>query len=193
MQFERQTVIDNVSLLTPATIREVNELVVAAGHGVVRKKPGAPLHGRVDSFVVKTDVRHSTDVSLLWDAVRTVLGETVRLARRHGLSGCRQLCHWRLKLQRLFDSVRRKSAVGSRSAWCGRTCGVARSCWRACKRPVRGCPRTATPRSLMSACRKRPGCWIKSDGVVRYGSRRPQGELGQACSTARRVQMWWGS
>ena len=108
VQFERQTVIDNVSLLTPAILRDVNELVVATGHEVVRKKPGAPLHGRVDSFVVETDVRHPTDVSLLWDAVRTALKATERLARCHGLTGWRQHRHWQLKLQRLFRSVRRQ-------------------------------------------------------------------------------------
>ena len=38
LQFERQTLIDNVSLLTPAMLREVNELVAATGHEVERKK-----------------------------------------------------------------------------------------------------------------------------------------------------------
>ena len=108
IRFERQTLIDNVSRLTPAILREVNELVVATGHAVVRKKPGAPLHGRVDSFVVETDVRQPTDVSLLWDAVRTGLAETVRLAERHGQAGWRQHRHWRLKGQRLFGAVRRQ-------------------------------------------------------------------------------------
>ena len=37
VRFERQTVIDNVSLLTPGILREVNELVVATGHEVVGK------------------------------------------------------------------------------------------------------------------------------------------------------------
>ncbi len=78
------------------------------GHEVVRKKPGAPLHGRVDSFVVETDVRHPTDVSLLWDAVRTALGATVQLARTQELTGWWQHRHWRMKLQRRFHAVRRK-------------------------------------------------------------------------------------
>ena len=38
IQFERQTLIDNVGLLTPAILREVNELLMATGHAVVRKK-----------------------------------------------------------------------------------------------------------------------------------------------------------
>ena len=106
--FNRQTLIDNVSLMTPELLREVNALVVATGHKVAGKKPGAPLHGRVDSFVVETDVRHPTDVSLLWDAIRSGLGETARLCKTHGLDGWRQHQHWRQKLQRRFQRVRRK-------------------------------------------------------------------------------------
>lgn len=95
-------------LLTSATFREVNALVVATRQEVVRKKPGAPLHGRVDSFVVETDVLHPTDVSLLWDAIRTALAATVQLARTHELAGWRQHRHWRMKLHRRFQAVRRK-------------------------------------------------------------------------------------
>ena len=39
MEFERQTLIDNVGVLTPEMLREVNELVVETGHKVVRTKP----------------------------------------------------------------------------------------------------------------------------------------------------------
>ena len=38
LQFERQTLVDYVSLLTPEILREVNALVVATGHEVARKK-----------------------------------------------------------------------------------------------------------------------------------------------------------
>ena len=37
VQFERQTLLDNLSRLTPAMLREVNDLVAATGHEVVRK------------------------------------------------------------------------------------------------------------------------------------------------------------
>ena len=64
-EYQHQTVVDNVSLLTPALLREVNRLVVETGHGIVKKKPGATLRGRCDSFVAKTHVRHPTDVPLV--------------------------------------------------------------------------------------------------------------------------------
>ena len=45
--YEYQTVVDNVSLLTPELLSAVGRLVVESGHAVARKRPGAPLRGRV--------------------------------------------------------------------------------------------------------------------------------------------------
>ena len=67
-RYHCQTLVDNVSLLSPGLLVGVNHLIVESGHAVARKKPGAPLRGRCDSFVVETDVHHPTDVSLLRDA-----------------------------------------------------------------------------------------------------------------------------
>ena len=71
--YELQTIIDNVYLLTPELLSEIGRLVVESGHAVARKKPGEPLRGRCDSFVVETDVHYPTDVNLLWDAMRCLL------------------------------------------------------------------------------------------------------------------------
>ena len=63
-----QTLQDNISCFTPEILDQVNQIVVAAGHRVVKKDE--PLHGRADSFVVKTNVHFPTDISLLSDACR---------------------------------------------------------------------------------------------------------------------------
>ena len=55
-RYEYQTVVDNVSLLTPELLSAVGRLVVESGHKVAKKKLGEPLRGRCDSFVVETDV-----------------------------------------------------------------------------------------------------------------------------------------
>jgi|SRR5665647_2362831 len=47
-----QTLKDNVSRLTPELLDEVNQLIVDAGHVLVKKKDGEALRGRCDSFVV---------------------------------------------------------------------------------------------------------------------------------------------
>ena len=104
--YEYQTVVDNVSLLTPELLSAVGRLVVESGHAVARKEPGAPLRGRCDSFVVETDVHYPTDVNLLWDAMRCMLRESGRSARRHGISGWRQWRHQSRLVRRLFHKVR---------------------------------------------------------------------------------------
>ena len=104
--YEYQTVVDNVRLLSPGLLSSVGRLVVESGHAVARKKPGAPLRGRCDSFVVETDVHYPTDVSLLWDAMRCMLRESGRAARRHGLGGWRQWRHQFRLVRRLFHKVR---------------------------------------------------------------------------------------
>ena len=59
-----QTLLDNESKLTPAILSEINQVVVAAGHELVKKKSGEILKGRCDSFVVETDVHYPTDTNL---------------------------------------------------------------------------------------------------------------------------------
>ena len=58
-----RTLQDNVSLVTPALLQELNALLVREGHAVAGKPPGTALDGRVDSFVVETDVHYPTDVN----------------------------------------------------------------------------------------------------------------------------------
>ena len=69
--FRRQTIIDNVSKLTPELLDEVNQVVVACG----LQEVGAAeeLHTRADSFVVETNVHWPTDVRLLWDAIQCIV------------------------------------------------------------------------------------------------------------------------
>ena len=100
--YELQTIIDNVYLLTPELLSEVGQLVVESGHAVARKKPGEPLRGRCDSFVVETDVHYPTDVNLLWDAMRCLLRELGRAARKHNIGGWRQWRHLTQEVKKCF-------------------------------------------------------------------------------------------
>ena len=69
VHYHFQTLKDNVSLLTPELLDEINQLIVQAGHGLVKKKAGEALRGRCDSFVLETNVHFPTDINLLWDAI----------------------------------------------------------------------------------------------------------------------------
>ena len=109
VNFERQTVIDNVALLTPELLQAVSDLVATSGHEVAGKKPGECLRGRVDSYVVETDVRFPTDVSLLRDAMRIALRLVGARAKKLDLPGWRQHRKLASAVNELFQTVRQKS------------------------------------------------------------------------------------
>ena len=87
--YPMQTLKDNVSLLTPELLMQINDIVVAAGHNLVKKNAGE-LRARCDSFVVETNVHFPTDINLLFDAVRKSVELTVRFCDECGISGWRQ-------------------------------------------------------------------------------------------------------
>ena len=106
-QYSQQSVVDNVSLLTPELLSEVGKLVVESGHRVSKKKPGGLLHGRCDSFVVETDVHYPTDVNLLCDAMRCLIRESGCAANECGLDGWRQWRYLTTTVKTRFNAVRK--------------------------------------------------------------------------------------
>ena len=125
-RYGRRLIMDNVALLSPELLREINRLVVGTGHAVSKKKPGGRLAARCDSFVVETNVHWPTDVNLLWDAVRCLVRETRRACVGHGIGGWRQHRHLTAKARRLFGAVStarrwkaRPEAVAKYIGFCG--------------------------------------------------------------------------
>ena len=106
-RYHYQTLVDNVSLLTPKLLGKVNQLIVESGHTVVGKKPGEPLRGRCDSFVVETNVHYPTDVSLLRDAMRCMLGNAGPLGSKHIVPDWCQWRHLQITLMKKFNKIRR--------------------------------------------------------------------------------------
>lgn len=105
-QFSHRSVVRNVSLITPALLQELNQLVVQQGLSLLGVPEEQPLKARVDSFVVETNVHYPTDVSLLWDALRCLLRVVVAACGASGLAGWRQSEHWQRKAYKLFQRVR---------------------------------------------------------------------------------------
>ncbi len=106
--YHYQTLKDNVGLLTPELLDKINQVVVSAGHVLVKKKEGEALRGRCDSFVVETDVHYPTDINLLFDAMRKVVALTARLCEDHGLSDWRQSAYNLRHLKRLLRTAQNK-------------------------------------------------------------------------------------
>jgi len=83
-----QTLKDNVVLLTPQILEEINQVILKAGLKQTRKSK--KLIGRCDSFVVKTNVHYPTDINLLFDAIRCAIRDTTKYAEANDLPNWRQ-------------------------------------------------------------------------------------------------------
>lgn len=92
-EYKLQTLKDNVSLLTPEIVAEINNIVVKTGHDLVQKKDDEELKCRCDSFVVETNVHYPTDINILFDAMGKVILLIATLSTICGLSGWRQSVH----------------------------------------------------------------------------------------------------
>jgi hypothetical protein len=101
--YHHQTLKDNVSLLTPALLDEINILVVTAGHVVAKKKEEEALRGRCDSFVVETHVHFPTDINLLLDAMRKSITLTAQWCEELGMTEWRQ---WAYNLRQVKQAMR---------------------------------------------------------------------------------------
>ena len=106
--YHYQTLKDNVSLFTPELLDKINQLVVNAGHVLVKKKGNEALRGRCDSFVVETDVHYPTDINLLYDAMRKVITLTARWCEQREVSDWRQYKYNVRHLKRLMRAAQNK-------------------------------------------------------------------------------------
>jgi hypothetical protein len=106
-RYPMQTLRDNLRLFTPELLDRINQEVVRAGHKALKKSPDEGLVGRCDSFVVETDVHFPTDINLLLDAIRKVIGLSAELAELHALPGWRQQAHHQRQFKRQYRTVQR--------------------------------------------------------------------------------------
>ena len=105
--FSWRRIHDNVCLLTPETIRNIDALIVAAGHRLV---PAAVEQTRADSFVMETNIHYPTESTLIRDGVRKILDLCVPLAESHGLAGWRQHAHRWKRVKRISHEIERIAA-----------------------------------------------------------------------------------
>lgn len=113
--YELQTIKDNVSLLTPELLDEINQVIVKAGHAIIKKKENDPLRGRCDSFVIETNVHFPTDINLLFDAMRKVITLSADLCVPYGISDWRQYVHNVKQLKRLMRTAQNKKRARAKS------------------------------------------------------------------------------
>ena len=115
VSYHFQTLKDNVRLLTPELLDEINQLVVAAGHVLVKKKADEALRGRCDSFVVETHVHFPTDINLLLDAMRKTIVLSAQWCDELGLSDWRQYVYNLRQVKQAMRTAQNKKRSKAKS------------------------------------------------------------------------------
>lgn len=114
--FEYQNIYDNVTLLDDETVKQLNEVIIAFGHDIFKKKEGAALHLKTDSYVVESNVHFPTDYNLLWDCARKCMDGVSKFVGKYGeIKGWRKMGDWRLQMKGLMREVGRASASGGKN------------------------------------------------------------------------------
>jgi hypothetical protein len=112
LEFNYQSIIDNVSLVDEALLKEINLLVVDAGHKLVKKKEAEALRLKTDSYALETNVHFPTDLNLLWDSLRKCLDMIEKLQAITALKGWRKIRNIRKMLKSLFRATSQKVFKG---------------------------------------------------------------------------------
>jgi hypothetical protein len=115
-QWNVQTIKDNLRLFTPEILDRINQVVVEAGHALVKKSPHEGLAVRCDTFVVETDVHFPTDINLLYDAVRKAIETSASLCESEGLSDWRQSAYNVRCLKKAYRRTQRLKRSKSQDA-----------------------------------------------------------------------------
>lgn len=110
-----QTIKDNVKLLKPEIIDEINLLVVEAGHSLVKKKEAEKLKISVDTYALESNVHFPTDLNLLWDSIRKTIDIITYLSAEYKLKGWRKEKYWRKKLKGIFRTSSRVHKSGGKN------------------------------------------------------------------------------
>jgi hypothetical protein len=102
-----QTIRDNVALLTPQILDEINQVVVKAGHKIITTKKDQDLKCSCDSFVVETDVHYPTDANLLFDAMRRTIYLIAIICSEISITAWRQSHHNIMKVKGLLRGIQK--------------------------------------------------------------------------------------
>ena len=112
-EYALQTIKDNLKLMTPEALKEINRIVVQFGHEILGKKD-APLKGRCDSVVVETDVDYPTDIKLLTDAVRRVILLCGQAGEDYEIEGWRQYRYNYRSIRKLYQQAQKQKPSSSK-------------------------------------------------------------------------------
>ena len=110
--FHYQSILDNVSLIDEVLLQQINQLVVEAGHHLVKKKEAEAFKLKTDSYALETNIHFPTDLNLLWDSLRKCLDMIEQLQAITSLKGWRKIKTIRKVLKSLFRATSQKVFKG---------------------------------------------------------------------------------
>ncbi len=116
IEFGYQTILDNVSLLDESLLADINQLVVEAGHSLLKKKEREALRLKTDSYVLETNVHFPTDLNLLWDSSRKCLDMIDKLQKEIKLPGWRKIKHIRKSIKSIFRATSHQVFKGKKES-----------------------------------------------------------------------------
>lgn len=111
--YSLQTLKDNIRLLTPEILDQINQEIVNAGHSLLKKSEG--LKARCDSFVVETDVHFPTDINLLFDCAKKVITISSKLCSINGLWLWKEWNRDIKELKNLYHKIRKMKHSNSKN------------------------------------------------------------------------------
>ncbi len=106
-QYPLQTIKDNLALIGPDLLDQINQIVVRSGHSIVMGKQDVELRGSADSWVVETDVHFPTDTNLLFDATRKMIELIAIICSEIGVTAWRQSHHNVMKVKGLLRGIQK--------------------------------------------------------------------------------------
>ena len=105
IEFPYQSILDNVQLIDEELLRQINLLVVEAGHSLLKKKEQEELRLKTDSYALETNVHFPTDLNLLYDCLRKCLDMIDKLQERTSLTGWRKIKYIRKTIKGTFRAT----------------------------------------------------------------------------------------
>ncbi|NOQ36420.1 MAG: ISNCY family transposase [Methylococcaceae bacterium] len=102
-----QTIKDNLKLFTPMIMERINVAVINAGYRLLNKDFNAAIFGRCDSFVLETHVHFPTDISLLYDAVRTLFSQCAKWNNNYPIPEWRQHRYNLAQFKKLYRKIQK--------------------------------------------------------------------------------------
>lgn len=111
-QYYVSTLKENVGMLDDATLKEINKVIVKAGHEVLKKNEKLELEEekivlriKSDTFPVAANVHFPTDMNLLWDSLRKSLDTMLLLLEIKKTKGWRKIVYIKTQLKKYYRTT----------------------------------------------------------------------------------------